>query len=102
MKSSLIDAPRQHDQDDLLGMNPYQDALIKFIKMALLLPLVYFPPSQMINTLDMLTKIIFIHLYLACHQHSEALVQPLQLVLILFNHELNQITIPFQQTPNES
>ena len=34
MKSSLIDAPRQHDQDDLLGMNPYQDALIKFIKMA--------------------------------------------------------------------
>ena len=32
MFSSIIDVPRQHDQNDLFGINVYQDALIDFIK----------------------------------------------------------------------
>lgn len=32
MISSVIDVPRQHDQDDLFGINVYQDALIDFVK----------------------------------------------------------------------
>lgn len=32
MISSIIDVPRQHDQEDLFGINVYQDALIDFIK----------------------------------------------------------------------
>jgi hypothetical protein len=32
MISSIIDVPRQHDQNDLFGINVYQDALIDFIK----------------------------------------------------------------------
>lgn len=33
MKSSIIDVPRRHDQDDLFGIKVYQDALIRFIKL---------------------------------------------------------------------
>jgi len=33
MKSSIIDVPRQHTQDDLFGIKKYQDALIKYIKL---------------------------------------------------------------------
>ena len=33
MKSSIIDVPRRHDQDDLFGIKVYQDALIKYIKL---------------------------------------------------------------------
>ena len=32
MFSSIIDVPRQHDQNDLFGINVYQDALIDFVK----------------------------------------------------------------------
>ncbi len=32
MISSIIDVPRQHDQNDLFGINVYQDALIDFVK----------------------------------------------------------------------
>lgn len=32
MKSSIIDVPRRHDQDDLFGIKVYQDALIDYIK----------------------------------------------------------------------
>lgn len=32
MKSSIIDLPRQHQQEDLFGIQVYQDALIKFIR----------------------------------------------------------------------
>ena len=32
MVSSVIDVPRQHDQEDLFGINVYQDALIDFVK----------------------------------------------------------------------
>lgn len=31
MKSSIIDVPRQHSEDDLFGINIYQNALIKYI-----------------------------------------------------------------------
>ena len=33
MKSSIIDVPRRHDQEDLFGIKVYQDALIKYIKL---------------------------------------------------------------------
>lgn len=33
MKSSIIDIPRQYNQNDLFGIQVYQDALIKFIQM---------------------------------------------------------------------
>lgn len=33
MKSSIIDVPRQHTQEDLFGIQVYQDALIKYIKL---------------------------------------------------------------------
>ena len=33
MKSSIIDLPRQHHQSDLFGIQIYQDALVKFIKL---------------------------------------------------------------------
>ena len=33
MKSSIIDVPRQHTQDDLFGINIYQNALIKYVKL---------------------------------------------------------------------
>ena len=33
MKSSVIDVPRQYSQNDLFGIQVYQDALIKFIKL---------------------------------------------------------------------
>lgn len=32
MKSSIIDVPRQHQQNDLFGIQVYQDALTKFIQ----------------------------------------------------------------------
>lgn len=32
MKSSIIDIPRRHDQEDLFGIKVYQDALIDYIK----------------------------------------------------------------------
>ncbi len=32
MISSIIDVPRRHDQNDLFGINVYQDALIDFVK----------------------------------------------------------------------
>lgn len=33
MKSSIIDVPRKHMQDDLFGIQVYQDALIKYIRL---------------------------------------------------------------------
>lgn len=33
MKSSIIDVPRRHTQEDLFGIKVYQDALIKYIKL---------------------------------------------------------------------
>ena len=33
MKSSIIDVPRRHDQDDLFGIKVYQDALIDYVKL---------------------------------------------------------------------
>lgn len=33
MKSSIIDVPRQHTQDDLFGIQVYQDALIRYIRL---------------------------------------------------------------------
>ncbi len=33
MKSSIIDVPRHHTQNDLFGIQVYQDALIKYIKL---------------------------------------------------------------------
>lgn len=33
MRSSIIDVPRQHTQEDLFGIQVYQDALIKYIKL---------------------------------------------------------------------
>lgn len=33
MKSSIIDVPRRHDQEDLFGIKIYQDALIQYIKL---------------------------------------------------------------------
>lgn len=33
MKSSIIDVPRQHTQEDLFGIQVYQNALIKYIKL---------------------------------------------------------------------
>lgn len=33
MKSSIIDIPRRHDQEDLFGIKIYQDALIQYIKL---------------------------------------------------------------------
>lgn len=33
MSSSIIDVPRRHNQDDLFGIQVYQDALVKFIKL---------------------------------------------------------------------
>lgn len=33
MKSSIIDVPRQHTQEDLFGIQVYQDALVKYIKL---------------------------------------------------------------------
>ena len=33
MKSSIIDVPRRHTQDDLFGIQVYQNALIKYIKL---------------------------------------------------------------------
>ena len=33
MKSSIIDVPRKHTQEDLFGIKVYQDALIKYIKL---------------------------------------------------------------------
>ena len=33
MKSSIIDVPRRHDQEDLFGIKTYQDALIQYIKL---------------------------------------------------------------------
>ena len=32
MKSSIIDVPRRHDQEDLFGIKVYQDALIDYVK----------------------------------------------------------------------
>lgn len=33
MKSSIIDVPRRHDQEDLFGIKVYQDALIRYVKL---------------------------------------------------------------------
>ena len=33
MKSSIIDVPRKHNQEDLFGIQVYQNALIKYIKL---------------------------------------------------------------------
>ncbi|MBR2014304.1 MAG: hypothetical protein IJ998_02660, partial [Alistipes sp.] len=33
MKSSIIDVPRKHTQEDLFGIQAYQNALIKYIRM---------------------------------------------------------------------
>lgn len=33
MKSSIIDVPRKHTQDDLFGIQIYQDALIKYVRL---------------------------------------------------------------------
>lgn len=33
MKSSIIDVPRKHTQDDLFGIQVYQDALIEFVRL---------------------------------------------------------------------
>lgn len=33
MKSSIIDVPRKHTQDDLFGIQVYQNALIKYVKL---------------------------------------------------------------------
>lgn len=33
MRSSIIDVPRQHTQEDLFGIQVYQDALVKYIKL---------------------------------------------------------------------
>ena len=33
MKSSIIDVPRKHTQDDLFGIQVYQDALIEYVKL---------------------------------------------------------------------
>ena len=33
MRSSIIDVPRKHTQEDLFGIQVYQDALIKYIKL---------------------------------------------------------------------
>ena len=33
MKSSIIDVPRKHTQEDLFGIQVYQDALIKYIRL---------------------------------------------------------------------
>jgi predicted KAP-like P-loop ATPase len=33
MKSSIIDVPRKHTQEDLFGIQVYQNALIKYIKL---------------------------------------------------------------------
>lgn len=33
MKSSIIDVPRKHTQEDLFGIQVYQDALIQYIKL---------------------------------------------------------------------
>ena len=33
MKSSIIDVPRKYTEEDLFGINKYQKALIKFIKL---------------------------------------------------------------------
>lgn len=33
MKSSIIDVPRRHDQEDLFGIKVYQDALIRYIEL---------------------------------------------------------------------
>ena len=33
MKSSIIDVPRKHTQDDLFGIQVYQDALIEYIRL---------------------------------------------------------------------
>lgn len=33
MKSSIIDVPRKHTQDDLFGIQIYQDALIEFVRL---------------------------------------------------------------------
>lgn len=33
MKSSIIDVPRRHDQEDLFGIKVYQDALIKYVQL---------------------------------------------------------------------
>ena len=33
MKSSIIDVPRKHTQEDLFGIQVYQDALIEYIRL---------------------------------------------------------------------
>lgn len=33
MKSSIIDVPRKHTQEDLLGIQVYQNALIRYVKL---------------------------------------------------------------------
>ena len=33
MKSSIIDVPRKHTQEDLFGIQVYQNALIRYIKL---------------------------------------------------------------------
>ena len=33
MKSSIIDVPRKHTQEDLFGIQIYQDALIKYVRL---------------------------------------------------------------------
>lgn len=32
MKSSIIDVPRKHNQEDLFGIKVYQDALVKYVR----------------------------------------------------------------------
>ena len=32
--SSVVDVPRQHTQNDLFGIQKYQDALVKYIRIA--------------------------------------------------------------------
>lgn len=34
LRSSIIDVPRKHDQEDLFGIKTYQDALIRFIELS--------------------------------------------------------------------
>ena len=33
MKSSIIDVPRKYTEEDLFGINKYQEALTKFVKL---------------------------------------------------------------------
>jgi hypothetical protein len=50
MKSSIIDVPRKYTEEDLFGINKYQEALIEFIN----LTNTYIPNEETIIAKDML------------------------------------------------